>query len=77
MREKSDSCSITTILKPHADITFSPNMRKLFRILCAVPTGNMEAEESTFCGKRSHNLLRSSSYVEGSIKEINRYSYAQ
>ena len=37
----------------------------------------MEAEESAFCGKRSHSLLRSSSYVEGSIKEINQFSYAR
>ena len=56
MRQKSDSRSMTTILKQHADTTFFPNMWEFFKTLCVIPVGSVEAEESFFLWKMDQQL---------------------
>ena len=53
MRQKSDSSSVTTIMKQYADTIFLTNMWKLFKRLFAIPIATMEAEESFVVAIRS------------------------
>ena len=72
-----DSCSIKTILKQHADVTFFQNTWELSKILYTISIKSMEAWVF-FGGKQIHNWFCSSMLADRSwqltVKAMNNHT---